>query len=209
MCDAPYDPAVKPAGREVLLFVGRVIERKGLEPFVDQCLPEIVARRDVELWVVGGEPVDSLAHRPGRLSRLRAELAGSELGGRVRFLGAVSDETLRAVYRQADLLVLPAIAVADDLEGFGIVFLEAALFGVPAVSTRLGGIPEAVADGESGVLVAPGDWRAFGNAVIELLADRARYEELSRRARERAVRDYDWRSIAQRCHELLKTTSRD
>lgn len=205
---APWERELTRPDRAVLLFVGRVIERKGLEPFLLECLPTIARLRPVEVWVVGGEPEGSLAHRPGALARLRERLAAAGVADQVRFFGAVPDETLRAAYRCATLLVLPAIALPGDMEGFGIVFLEAALFGVPAVSTRTGGIPEAVVDGETGLLVDPGDWRAFAAATLRLLDDDRLRRDLGERARSRARREYDWVSVADRCHRLLAEARR-
>jgi len=208
MVDKPVDENLVAAPVPVLLFVGRIIPRKGLAPFVEECLPRILERRPVELWVVGGEATESLAHRPGALARLRTAIAGSELEPRVRFLGSVPDRTLRSAYRAAKLLVLPAIAVPGDVEGFGIVFLEAALFGVPAVSTRIGGIPDAVADGETGLLVEPGDWVAFGDAVLRLLEDERQYRAMSEKARRRAAEEFDWNILSRRCYRIIEETCR-
>lgn len=208
MVDEPFDDSLQHPGVPVLLFVGRVIERKGLEPFIEHCLPLILEQQPVELWVVGGEATQSLAHRAGALERVRSKLAGSALESRVRLFGSAPDEVLRAAYRHASLLVLPAIHRPGDVEGFGIVFLEAALFDVPAVSTRLGGIPDAVVDGETGVLVEADDWPAYAAAVNELLANDARRQRLAEQARERAVNRYDWRLISNSCYQFLEEARR-
>ena len=208
MAEMAFDTDLPAPEVPVLLFVGRVIERKGLAPFVEHCLPRILERHEVELWVVGDEATESLAHRAGALATLKEDLAGSAAERHVRFLGSVSDETLRAAYRHASVLVLPAIEIEGDVEGFGIVFLEAALFGVPAVSARIGGIPDAVVDGVTGVLVEPGDWEAYATAVGDLLADESRRQSLGDRARHRAVSEYDWRRISNRCYVYLEQTDR-
>ncbi len=208
MPELPFDVTLSAPTVPVLLFVGRVIERKGLAPFIRHCLPLILEQHEAELWVVGGEATESLAHRAGALAKLKSDVAGSAAEKHIRFLGSIPDETLRAAYRQAAVLVLPAIEVEGDVEGFGIVFLEAALFGVPAVSTRTGGIPDAVVDGETGVLVEPGDWEAYAAAVGELLADEARRRSLGERARQRAASKYDWRRISDRCYGYLENTQR-
>ncbi|HEX9801053.1 MAG TPA: glycosyltransferase family 4 protein [Thermoanaerobaculia bacterium] len=205
----PRDESIATPAEPILLFVGRIVERKGLEPFIEHCLPRIVSRHAVRLWIVGDEPHDSLAHRAGALADLRAKLAGSPLEPRIRFFGLASDSVLRAIYRVSHVLVLPAIRVPGDVEGFGIVFLEAALFGVPAVSTRIGGIPDAVVDRETGILVEPGDWDGFADAVVELLENEELHRALGRRARERALSEYDWRSISARCHEILREIRRE
>ncbi|HEX2162719.1 MAG TPA: glycosyltransferase family 4 protein, partial [Thermoanaerobaculia bacterium] len=136
LAGAPADPTSLPAAAgPVILFVGRVVPRKGLAPFVRHALPRVLARvPDAELWVVGGEPTDSLAHATGELDRLRRELSAGPLADRVRLLGRVPQAALVAALGRAAVLVLPALAESGDVEGFGIVFLEAALFGVPGVA---------------------------------------------------------------------------
>jgi phosphatidyl-myo-inositol dimannoside synthase len=192
----------------VILFVGRVVPRKGLGPFLRHALPRVLARVPAELWVVGGEPSDSLAHGEGELARLRHWLAGDPVGERVRFFGRVSDEVLRAAYRRAAVLVLPAVVEERDVEGFGIVFLEAALFGVPAVATAAGGISDAVVDGETGLLAPPGDWDGLAERIVRLLGDDALRERLGAAARRRAVDEHAWVNMAHRCSRLLHSLRR-
>lgn len=192
----------------VLLFVGRLIPRKGLAPFIEHCLPLVRQHAEVELWIVGAEPAASLAHREGELAEIRRAVRNAGLEQAVRLFGEVDDQTLRSAYRAADLLVLPAIEVDGDVEGFGIVFLEAALFGVPAVATRSGGIPDAVLDGETGLLVEPGDWTGFAETVTWLLDDDVRRRELGQSARERASTELSWETRARQLRSLLQRVVR-
>ena len=76
------------------------------------------------------------------------------------------------LYYASDLFVMPVIPVAGDVEGFGIVFLEAALAGTPAVASRIGGIPEAVEDGVSGVLVEPANWDEYIKEIGALVKEK-------------------------------------
>lgn len=206
MIKEPISPDLSKPEVPLLLFVGRLIERKGLVPFLKLCLPRILERRPVELWVIGADPSESLAHRSGELERIRQAIAEAGVEDRVRLLGAVPDSVLRAAYRCARILILPAISIPGDVEGFGIVFLEAALFCVPSVSTKLGGIPDAVSDGESGLLVGPGDWQAFAEAVLALTEDEELCRDLGRRARRRAL-EFDWHIISNRCRRVLEELS--
>ena len=75
------------------------------------------------------------------------------------------------LYQISDVVVLPVLDVEDDVEGFGIVALEAAASGKPVVATRVGGIPDAVEDDKSGILVAPGDYTGLSRAITALLRD--------------------------------------
>jgi phosphatidylinositol alpha-1,6-mannosyltransferase len=144
----------------VTLFVGRLVERKGLEDLLVALatLPE-----QIRLVVAG----------PGDRGRWQQEGRRAGVADRVELLGPVDHETLPALYAAADLLVLPArdAEAEADPETFGIVCLEAAACGLPVLATRTGGIPEAVDDERSGLLVDPDDPRALAAAWRRLADD--------------------------------------
>jgi len=198
---AEVSPAWLPrlAGRQVLLSVGRLIRRKGLLEFIEQVLPDLrVSHPGILLVVVGEDAAESLIHRERMRERLDSAVRARGLADQVLFTGGLPDAELHALLRRADLFVLPAIPVPGDVEGFGIVFLEAALEGTPAVATRLGGIPEAVVDGETGLLVEPGDPRAMLEAVRRLLDDDRLRARLGDAARRRAREDFAWSVVVAR-----------
>jgi len=153
-----------PRGAGVVLSVGRLVPRKGHA----RVLRQLAAERDLDWrYVVAGigperEPLESLARELGVRDRLLT-------------LGEVDDAVLPDVYRAADVFALPVVDREDaaglDCEGFGIVFLEAAATGIPVVAGRAGGIEDAVACGETGVLVGPRDDARLGSVLRELLRD--------------------------------------
>ncbi len=196
-------------GREVLLTVGRLVRRKGVLEFIEHVLPRLVQRRpSLLLAIVGEDARHSLVHaQEGMRSRIEEATGRLGLQNHVALLGAVPDHVLAALYRRAELFVLPALDLPNDVEGFGIVFLEAALASVPAVSTRVGGIPDAVEDGITGVLVNPGDWTAMADRIAELLEDRDRLSRLGRAAAERARRQFAWPMIIERYERILLDTA--
>ena len=123
---------------------------------------------------------------------LRALAQGLGLGAAVRFTGALPDDQLARLYRQADLFCLPSVQ-----EGFGIVLLEAMACGLPVVATSAAAIPEVVPQRQAGTLVPPGDQAALAQALIELLqqADlRAAYGQFG----QAHVAQFDWNQVAQR-----------
>jgi phosphatidylinositol alpha-1,6-mannosyltransferase len=93
---------------------------------------------------------------------------------------------------------MPSRSDPPDVEGFGIVFLEAAATERPVVAARAGGIPDAVAHGITGMLVPAGDATALGTELASLLGDPARRAELGRRGRERVLAEFTWDRVVER-----------
>lgn len=159
--------------RPLLLSVGRLSTRKGLREFVANVLPRIAAAHpDVLLLIVGETPKNALHAEAQTPASVQKVAAAADVAAHVAFLGAVSDVDLDVLYRAADLHVFPVREIPGNPEGFGMVAIEAAARGLPTVAFAAGGLVDAVADGQSGCLVAPGDDQAFADAVIGLLARR-------------------------------------
>ena len=168
-----------PEDRDIVLTVARLDERKGhrLALAALEQLPDAVKARSCYV-VVGAEL--SGAHA----SELR--LAATSIGLPVIFTGALPDRDVRALYRAAAVFCMPNEPHPDRVEGFGQAFLEAGAQGVPSLATRIGGIPEAVLDGQTGLLVPSLDVGALARALERLLTDRTLRERLGAAARERA-----------------------
>lgn len=169
------------AGETVLLFVGTLDAAhhfKGL-PVLFESLAGLTDVR-WRLVVVGDGP-----HRPSfeALARTRG------LAPRVTFTGSVSDEELPAHYRLADCHVFPSTGRA---EAFGLVALEAAASGIPTVASHLPGVRTVIVDGETGLLVPPGEAAALRETLRHLLDHPSRRRELGRHARARAEREFAW-----------------
>ena len=176
-----------PPDARVLLAVCRLEPQKGLEVAV-RALPEIRKRHSkAELVVLGEGP-----------QRAELEQLANDLHVPVHLLGRVPD--VAAWLRRADVLVHPA-----RWEGFGLALLEAMLCSLPVVATRVSSIPEIVADGETGLLVAPDDPAALATAVIRVLDDPGGYGE---RGRERARSQFNVAHMADRTLALYERALR-
>ena len=159
--------------RRLLLSVGRLTTRKGLREFVQQALPAIVqAAPDTLLVVVGDAPADSLHASVQTRASIQAVADAAGIGQHLRFLGVITDpQELACAYESATLHIFPVRHLPDDPEGFGMVAIEAAAHGLPTVAFATGGIVDAVAEGESGHLVAPGAYPSLAQAALQMLAD--------------------------------------
>lgn len=189
------------AGRPVLLSVGRLTARKGLVEFVRDCLPAIVARiPDALLLVIGAEANDAAAGpAAGMAGRIEQAAADAGVREHVRLLGDVPDATLAAAYRAADVLVFPVIERPRDVEGFGMVAIEAAARGTPTVAYAVGGVPDAVREGVSGRLVAPGDHAVMTEAIVATLRAPDRFD---RTAMQAFAEGFSWPRFGVRLREI-------
>lgn len=159
--------------RPLLLSVGRLSTRKGLREFVTHALPRITASHpDATLLIVGDAPNDALHAQAQTPDSIRAAAQQAGVADNVRFLGTITDYTeLGTVYCAANVHVFPVREIPGDPEGFGMVAVEAAAHELPSVAFATGGIIDAVAEGQSGRLVPPGDYVALVEAVQHVLDD--------------------------------------
>ena len=173
------------AGRRVLLSVGRLVPRKGMDHLVQAM--EIVTRTHPEVHLlIAGE---------GALRSTLADLIAKRgLGASVTLLGAVTDEALAELYALADIFALPNRQMPDgDTEGFGLVFLEANACGKPVIAGQAGGATDAVVDGVNGLTVDGADVSGIAAAIIRLIEQPALCQSLARSGLDLAARS-DWRN---------------
>lgn len=182
-------------GKQVLLTVARLVPRKGHATVIAALARMARTNPNVRYLIVGTGPEQE------RLSDLVREL---HLDDFVIFAGYVADSELPDYYRTCDLLVMPNFEEANsgDIEGFGMVFLEANAAGKPVIAGRSGGTAEAVLDGVTGYLVDPHDLESLVDRLQALLTDPALYHRLGAKALERARDEFSWQSRAAHIHEF-------
>jgi phosphatidyl-myo-inositol dimannoside synthase len=179
-------------GARVVLSISRLAWRKNVDGLV-RAFAHVRAACPGSVLVIGGEGPE----RP----RLEAEVRRLGLAGEVRFVGRIPAAELVAYYNVADVFVLPGRERPGDVEGFGITLLEAGACERPVVAGRSGGMVDAVADGETGLLVEPGDDDALARALIALLGAPDRARALGRAARARIERELTWARCAERVRQ--------
>lgn len=183
----PIDPPPSPARDPepgLILSLGRLEPRKGLD-MVIRALPALPGARHL---IIGQGPDEA---------RLRALAADCGAAERVEFAGRVDDAEKFRLLARAEIMAMPVRREGDSVEGFGMVYLEAAWCGVPALAGREGGAADAVVDGETGLVVDGTDAAAVRAALARLLGDAALREQLGRAAQARAV-GYTWRATLPR-----------
>ena len=158
--------------RPILLSVGRLTRRKGLLEFVDRVMPTIATQiPGILLVIIGSEPVQSIARAKGKIEiKLRERIAELGLDKNVLFLGNVDDRTLSEAFLVSQLHIFPVLDLPGDVEGFGMVAVEAAAHGLPTVAFASGGVPDSVEEGISGWLIEPSDYPAMAEAIARNLA---------------------------------------
>ena len=151
-------------GKTIVLTVGRLHPRKGQDVVIEAlaALPSHV-REVTEYWIVG------IGRNGSYENRLRDMAANC--GVTVRFFGDVTNRELSRIYDQADIFAMTSVEHGMSIEGFGLVYLEAAAHGLPVVAHRVGGVPEAVVDSHTGILVPPLHIPSLTHALQRLITN--------------------------------------
>lgn len=166
----------------IILGVGRLVRRKGFDLAI-KALPHVLKRFPNTVLVLVGD---------GPYKQELQKLVGMHrLGEHVVFAGSVTEDELRAWHHVADIFVMPSRHEDDDVEGFGIVYLDANLAQTPVIGTHTGGIPEAIQHGHSGLLIESENLNQLVDAITSLLADKSYAQRLGFQGMERVLTKFD------------------
>lgn len=182
-----------PGDAFLLVTVGRQVRRKGFTWFIENVMPKLPER--VIFWLAGDGP---------ERENIEAAIKRAGLQQRVRCLGKISEEELVELYRRGKLFVMPNIVVPGDMEGFGIVMLEAGACGLPTLAADLEGIRDVIDEGVNGWFAPTEDAEAFAARIQSLLADPDGLREASKRTAEYVTSTFRWDSTAQRYLDALR-----
>lgn len=201
------DPAIQ-RGSDELLFVGRLVPKKGLVHLLD-AMPAVLAQRpDTTLTIAGFGPEESA---------LKAQASRLGIDARVNFLGAMAQSELPRLYRRASLFVAPFIRDdSGNQEGLPVVLMEAIGCGCPVLVGEVAGIEDLLGDARNDVCVKPGDSEALASAIIRLLGNPEQARLRAVAIRQAAAERIDWQNIASgytrqlhRCIHARNTDWRD
>jgi len=169
-----------------LLYVGRLVKRKGVE-YLLRAVKHLETRIPIELMIVGDGP-----------ERKNLEMLVHDLNLRnVTFYGFVPQIDLKSFYQRASVFVLPAVTdPTGDTEGLGVVLLESMSVGVPVIVSKVGGIPDIIADGKTGLLVEEKNSLQLAETIEALLTDHELRARLVSNANRLVHSEFSWERIA-------------
>ncbi len=180
------------SGRKILLTVGRLIKRKGHEWFVKNVLP--ATDENISYVIIGDG---------GEKSAIMKAIEESDMSERVFMLGRQPDEVLDLAYSASDLFIMPNIKVPGDMEGFGVVLLEANIHHTPAIATDIEGMRDVIENGENGFKIPLLDSEKFAETINDLVRKDLRL--LSEKSAKFARTQFNWISVSERYKSYLKT----
>ncbi len=178
---------IKLEDKKILLTTGRLVKRKGIGWFVNNVIPKL---DNNYIYLVSG---DGKERR--NIENVIAEK--TDLAKKVILLGKTDFETLKLLYNSADLFIMPNIKIEGDMEGFGIVAIEAGSCGLPVIASGIEGIKDAVINGKTGWLVKENDIEAFVNKIKAEPLD-------GNKVRETVSDNFDWQIISNKYAEVLR-----
>lgn len=180
----------------IFLSVGRLVEKKGIHWFVEKVVPKILEKMNNFVYLIVGD---------GRLrKKIEKIITKYNLKDFVVMLGRVDDEKLKLLYNVSDIFIMPNIRVEGDVEGFGIVALEASSCELPVVASNLEGIKAAVKNAKNGFLVKPNNVTDFVSKIVELSDKEEERKEFGKKARKFTLEHYGWEKVANKYLEVFK-----
>lgn len=181
-------------GKKVLLSVGRLVPRKGFDKVIE-ALPEVLKQVPnlIYLIVGNGQYKDDLENLALKLKVL----------DHLTICEDIPDTNLPSYYDISDALIMPARQIGSDVEGFGIVYLEANSFGKPVIAGKSGGISEAVIDGQTGILVDPENVSDIARTIIHLMTNQEYALKLGAQGKERLLHEFQWEKQVMKLKDIL------
>lgn len=187
-------PDLLPSGKS-LLFVGRLVSKKGIQILIES-LPIVLSKHpDIRLTIVGGGPEEDIARH--RVKELGLEKI-------VSFTGALPQKLLPSYYQSSSILIFPSIVdPAGDTEGLGLVMIEAMGCGCAVIASDLPAVHDIIKDHETGLLVQPNNPAALAEKIIFLLDNPSEQIRIRKNARDFVLKYFDWSITAQAYYNLI------
>jgi len=158
--------------RQFILIAGRITARKGIVEFIEKLFVDMVALdQNLTLVIVGEEALDAAKSSQGVTKDINRVISKFGIENNVVLTGGVDEKSFSGALYSAKVLVFPVLNLPNDVEGFGMVAIEAAAHGVPTVGFAVGGVPDAIKNGESGWLIESGDYLEMGRKIFSCIEE--------------------------------------
>ena len=188
-----------PDNQLVLLSVGRHVPRKKFDLAIKAVSEIKKLKPSLNIkYVLIGDGQETLY-----LKNLTKQL---NLENQIEFLGSCDLEKRNKFYKLSDMFLMPVETKKHDIEGFGIVFLEANYYKVPVIGTATGGIIEAIIDGETGLLIKPNDLNDLVEKILYLYENENVRKEMGEKGHNRVINEYSWQKIVEDYIRVFKNT---
>lgn len=179
--------------KKLVVTTGRLVERKGVAWFIDSVLPGLVLEKPEVLYLVAGSGPQK--------DRILELIRKHSLEKNVRLLGHISDDLRDLLYNTADIFLMPNVCIPGDMEGFGLVALEASSCGTPVLASGIEGIKDAVVDNTTGYLLRPNDVEHYTETICRELT----HSSFDRKAvRQYVLESYSWQKAATQYLKVFK-----
>ncbi len=176
--------------KKIILSISRLVAKKGIEQFIRQVFINIIKEEENVLYLVAGDG-------PEKTSVMKA-VNDLNLQEKVFLTGYIEHNSYayKALFKAADVFIMPNIRVKGDAEGFGLTALEAASAVLPVIAYKVDGISEAIYTGKNGILIDEGDHGLFASTLISFLKDTPRSQDFGKAARDYVFSHFNWNKVA-------------
>lgn len=188
---------------KILISVGRLTQRKGLNEFIDFCLSEIIKKQpNTKLVIIGDTPNQSLNKKLQSKNLILSTAKKHGIENHIIFTGNISDDKiLSSFYYLADIHIFPVKNISEDPEGFGMVAIEAATHGTPTVAFSTGGIIDAIENGKSGFLIEDENYEKLITNIIRILENKS---IISTTECKNYAEKFAWYNLSKKFNDILE-----
>jgi phosphatidyl-myo-inositol dimannoside synthase len=181
--------------KRILLSVGRAVERKGFDVVIKAMEGVVKEDKNIVYLLAGG----SGNYREELKVLINTSLAKENIS----FIDNANDDEVKALYDLCDVFIMPSRQIGEDVEGFGIVYLEANLFSKPVIGGRSGGAVEAVVDNKTGLIVDPENVEEIGRAILKLMKNSELAKKMGLEGKMRAEQEFTWSNQVKKLKNIL------
>ncbi len=180
--------------KKIILSAARLVKRKGFDAVI-KAIPQVAKEINNFIYIIAGEGKHG--------DELKKMAFASSHFDKIIFTEKTSDEELKALYGLCNLYIMPSRNINGDVEGFGIVYLEAGSFGKAVIAGKSGGVVEAVINNKTGILVNPESVSEISRALIRLLKDKNLSDILGQYAQEKIKNEFNWNQQVKKLKKIL------